>query len=1069
MSKLKDHIKQSKILNPIAHELLYKYQDVRDKFKESTVGQKVKEQQTIKTKTQPISDLKHTWAFNSGDTFSGNPKWLFLYVCKYRKDIDAYWLCDNEKTIAKIRSLGFHAYSFHSREGKRKQRITGVFCVEQVKEQIPVDMPKSMLLLNLYHGVGCKSIEKYVNFGFLTKRIAKKYISNNDYYYTNMLFLVTSPLMEEHFSKQLGLSSNNLIKAGYPRCMYQSLFEPVSTFDHDILKQKGLPEHTRIAAYVPTFRDDDTYDFWEHAVPDFDRLLRTLEREDILLIIKVHPQMLNDPTYKRISAKYKREKHLLFWNDANDFYEIFPKIDIGIIDYSSIYYDMLASGVKHFIRYFFDCDENAKHLRDFVFDPAEMTSGAMCENFDEFISALEQVDDSECSDNERILDLFWKYAAPDSFESIINKTMEFKPAAESGLPTLYSYDIFDTLFSRMVLRPEGIFYAVKYRIEQSGLSFPAYVVANYPKIRQYCEANVREYYSKSLPFRADDRREITYDLIFQRMQELYSLSDEQIRALMNWELEAELDNVVPCREMIDDLFEKKTRGEEVLLISDMYLDKAFITKLLHKADLRLAELPLFLSSAYGVQKTTGLLYLEAYLSEIPYQYKQWIHYGDNAFADGKCAESMGITPVLHEAPSLNDYEQLMVDSISTYDSYLVAASLSRFRTSNENEKDRFIYSFISLCFVPYISWVLDHAMAQGYETLYFISRDGYHLKRIADVIISEKKLSIKTKYIYGSRSAWRIPSFTDHVDIEFFSDAGAFGQINTYAALLDAMQVSDKEFSELFPQHDDLRKSSLIPLKAKEAVIRSAKVNKDYHALLLEKAEKARPIVLDYLRQEIDFNENFAFVEYWGRGYTQTCFTRLLCLASENPAFSDPFYYARTIYPTIGQDIRYNFTGNNNSLIFVEAVFANMPYKTITTYKQDGDRIVPVIKKRECDIELFEGMKRLLPAFALEYCRLEFLDRERTTRELFDFALSYYHDHTDDPHLCEFIGSLVDAVGVYGTPRPFAPPVTGEMINRIYQGESPALLTSSFEMTKARSTPRMAEKFEYLTVTRKKR
>ena len=66
----------------------------------------------------------------------------------------------------------------------------------------------------------------------------------------------------------------------------------------------------------------------------------------------------------------------------------------------------------------------------------------------------------------------------------------------------------------------------------------------------------------------------------------------------------------------------------------MYLPKDFIQKLLEKADPIVAELPLFLSSEYGVQKTTNKLFLEAYHS-LEYNYSEWIHHGDNPNADGK--------------------------------------------------------------------------------------------------------------------------------------------------------------------------------------------------------------------------------------------------------------------------------------------------------------------------------------------------------------------------------------------------------------------------------------------------
>ena len=131
--------------------------------------------------------------------------------------------------------------------------------------------------------------------------------------------------------------------------------------------------------------------------------------------------------------------------------------------------------------------------------------------------------------------------------------------------------------------------------------------------------------------------------------------------------------------------------------------------------------------------------------------------------------------------------------------------------------------------------------------------------------------------------------------------------------------------------------------------------------------------------------------------------------------------------------------------------------------------IEPVKNKRSMDKELYAAMKKLLPEFARKYCRTKFLDGDRLDRELFDFALTFYNGHQDDPLLSECIGSLIDSIGIYGRQRPFAPPVTRGMINKIYAGESPQLLTSSYEMTKARSNPRLAAKFQYLTVTRKQR
>ena len=57
-------------------------------------------------------DRDHVWAFISGmagQDFRGNPKYLFVYINRYRPDIKAYWLCNDEETIDQVRQLGFEA------------------------------------------------------------------------------------------------------------------------------------------------------------------------------------------------------------------------------------------------------------------------------------------------------------------------------------------------------------------------------------------------------------------------------------------------------------------------------------------------------------------------------------------------------------------------------------------------------------------------------------------------------------------------------------------------------------------------------------------------------------------------------------------------------------------------------------------------------------------------------------------------------------------------------------------------------------------------------------------------
>ena len=163
---------------------------------------------------------KKIWIFNATNDFVGNPKWLFIYVNKYRKDIDAYWMCDNVHVVNYVKSLGFNAELFHSKKAEKIKSMAGVFVVHQVKEHIPVKFENEVVILNLWHGVGIKPIERFVDSPGIRYRTYQKYIKYNEMYHNNQLFLVTSPLMEQHFTKMLNLDEDQIIRAGYPANMF---------------------------------------------------------------------------------------------------------------------------------------------------------------------------------------------------------------------------------------------------------------------------------------------------------------------------------------------------------------------------------------------------------------------------------------------------------------------------------------------------------------------------------------------------------------------------------------------------------------------------------------------------------------------------------------------------------------------------------------------------------------------------------------------------------------------------------------------------------------------------------
>lgn len=1005
------------------------------------------ETESFKQRVLVEKDRNHTWIFTSGDkadSFQGNPKYLFVYINKYRKDIDAFWLTISEEMAEYIRQCGYRAYADGTVEAEYVKSKAGVLVAEHVKIVIPSGLENAKYL-NLYHGVGSKPVEHSISEGPLFEGIAKKYIKNNQIYRNQQLFLATSPLIEENFKKQCFIDEDKIIRAGYPRCLYQKYYEKIATFDHDLKTIKGLGSDAKLAVYAPTFRPDDQ-DVFSAAIPDVERLIECCKKNNILMIFKMHPKIENEYSFLLAKERYEDCPYLYFWDNKYDFYEIIDQIDLAIVDYSSIINDLLAAGVRHVIRYVYDFEEYKENI---IYDFDEVTTGKKCFDFNSLLGAIGEFEQSDTEDVDRILKMYWEYSDKDAFEKIIERTLEFE-IDQRKLPTLYSFDIFDTLFTRKVLRPSGIFQYVEYKIKISHEKFPLMFSESYVDIRRWAEANAREYYRKTTIERDTDCIEISFEMIFERMAAVYGLNEKQTDLLKQWEIEAELDNVIPIPENIAQVKALMDKGEHVILISDMYLDKGIIQKMLYKADPVLTEIPLFLSSEYGVQKSGLNLFKEVYKSYEPtYGFGKWIHSGDNVHSDVRMPNRLGILSRRIEPLQFNQYENDLANYINSYDGTMCAALMARFRKKNFYEKDVFAFSFVSLCFVPYINWVLRDAVKRGYETLYFLSRDGYQLQRIADKIIEIKNLPLKTKYIYGSRRAWRIPSYIDDIDVGFWGGYGNFVKITSKDKLLKALDLNEDEFAELFPMLKDITDEEIQQKNRMPQLVEMFRNSQEYRSLLLRKAGEQRKSVCGYLKQEIDSSERFAVVEFWGRGYTQECFTRLWHEASGNKD-KVAFYYARTVLPSEGDNIRYNFTTNSQSLLFIESIFANIPYKSIEKYNFVNGRYEPEIVQIPCDLELFKAMKRDLLIFTEEFAKTKFCDIEMLEQGLFNFVLTAQKNSVKYPVIVSVLSRLYDSVEMFGKKHEYAPLVSYEQIEAVRDGALRNQFTNNMNMSFAR-------------------
>lgn len=528
---------------------------------------------------------------------------------------------------------------------------------------------------------------------------------------------------------------------------------------------------------------------------------------------------------------------------------------------------------------------------------------------------------------------------------------------------LYSFDIFDTLITRKVATPKGIFVLMKDIINQSPqfADLPNDVKTNFFNYRTNSE-----FYLRQINNQWNDGKDISLDMIYNHIQHTYFLTNEQTQAIKELEIQLELDNIIPIKENIEKLKVLLEKGKRVVLISDMYLPEYIIKEMLLKCDPVLCQVKLYLSSTLGFMKTKQALF--HYVKEQEnVEFREWTHMGDNKFADFFCARKLGIKAVLYPYVKFKEYEKSLL--VANSQNSFVQISLGcakniRLNKFPNDEKAQLGASLAGPILFPYIYWLLDQAQKRGIERLYFIARDGYILKLIADLIIKENNLPIKTKYIYGSRKAWRI-SALNLDDDELYRQ---FIQFTMYEPkkIPQAFGLTKEEFLSILPKK--LRNYSTS--KPDKRLAEYLYNNKDVLKFAIEKNRAQKNCVINYLKNTIDCTDDkFAFVDLDGSGLTQNCLARLMNNFYDKKIKS--FYYAVTpaCCRSLNLEKYYYYTLKRGNMGNMLELLTRAPHGQTLKYADKNEDYKPILE--QIDVENFKawGFDNYINGM-LEYCNL---------------------------------------------------------------------------------------------------
>ena len=331
-----------------------------------------------------------------------------------------------------------------------------------------------------------------------------------------------------------------------------------------------------------------------------------------------------------------------------------------------------------------------------------------------------------------------------------------------------SFDIFDTLIKRYVYRPDDVFLLMNKKFEElysANISFD--------KLRISAERECRRRFGQTHP----NYQDVTIDEIYECFGDYYGIPKDVALAMEAEEKRIEVQ-LSYRRRAAKEIFDAViAAGKSVIIVSDMYLDRATVEAMLEKAGYKGYE-KLYLSSEMRLTKACGDLF-KAVIKDMGISQKDMIHIGDTWVNDVERPKSLGIRTIFF--PKTTEVFENKIKGMNTNLCHCIGSSVcgamcdssafmeglgyrsmlamaagfyfdNPYRSFNEasdmNADPYFIgYYALGMHMLGLTKWIRENS--KGYDNIYFLARDGYMPMLAYNML--KKDGDPKAQYIYASR------------------------------------------------------------------------------------------------------------------------------------------------------------------------------------------------------------------------------------------------------------------------------------------------------------------------------
>lgn len=524
---------------------------------------------------------------------------------------------------------------------------------------------------------------------------------------------------------------------------------------------------------------------------------------------------------------------------------------------------------------------------------------------------------------------------------------------QPSAPTTRTYDVFDTVLTRTTGTAEDSVRHLARRLSRAGLlTVPAQEFA-----RLRCRAEERAYAERGGVDSGVDL-EAVYDVLGRTAPGAVTNLD----VARSEELQHELDVLRAVGEVRPELLDP--HRDAVTFISDTHHSGAFLEQALRGQQVFRDGDRVITSSDEQRSKASGDLY-QAFLAATETDPTTVVHRGNDPWTDWAQARRAGIAAHPFPQGNFTRYEELLAAQSADTDGLAGrlagAARVARLSVSVTDRHGAALRDVAAGVAAPvvvgFVLWALERARAQGVRTLCFVARDGQVLHDVATRLVRSFGWDMQVHYIYGSRQAWSLAGldvgapgaadvFTQAADVDLVSAAvltPRFGiECEEAAAVLSSQGLPRERWDDpLGPQERAALASALL-------------AHPEVGALIGEKAEEQRALLLDYLKGEgVLDGAGIVLVDVSTGGTLHHALASVLRLAGEAPPRS--LILGRRAKSLVGEDVTVQtwFPPEDSGLepalpdglVPALEVFALADHETTLGYERREDgRVHPVLK-----------------------------------------------------------------------------------------------------------------------------